>query len=157
MLKKFFSRAISYSLLLDIACIFVFFAPFVMCKGSVDATKIEYVSGFQAIFGGSHFEGMSIAVLCMFIFICVAVILDILAYKFRALSFLNFILEAGTAVLMFCIVQLITSGLLISPSSWVISVHAGSMVDGSLLCLSALLSLANGFSIFRRSPEVKAE
>jgi hypothetical protein len=157
MLKKFFSRALSYGLLLDIACIFVFFAPFVMCKGSITSTDIQYVTGFQAIFGGSHFNGMSIPVLCMFIFVCGAVVLDLLAYKFKALSFLNFILEAGTAVLMFCIIPLITAGLEISPSSWVISVHAGSMVDGSLLCLSALFSLANGFSIFKRSPEVKAE
>jgi len=155
MLKKLFSRPITYSLILDIACIFIFFAPFVMCKGSVDATTINYVTGFQAIIGGSHYSGMSIPVLCMFVFICGAVVLDLLAYKFRALSFINFILEAGTAVLMFCIVQLITAGLQISPSSWVISVHAGSMIIGSLLCLSALFSLFNGFSIFKRSPEIK--
>jgi|GEM_PF-2536270 len=153
MFKKFFSRAVSYSLILDIASIFVFFAPFVMCKGSITSTDIVYVTGFEAIFGGSRFEGMSIPVLCMLIFNGVAVLLDLLAYKFRGLSFINFIFQCGTAVLMFCIIPLITAGLSISPSSWVISVHAGSMVCGSLLILSSLFSLGNGFSIFRKPVE----
>ncbi len=151
-MKKFLSRANSYSLILDIACIFVFFAPFVQLKGSITTTSIKYITGFQAIFGGSGFSGMSIPVLCMFCFICGAIVLNLLAYKFRALSFLNFILECGTAVLMFCIVKLINAGLEISLSSWVISVHAGSMVDGSLLIVACLASLINGFSSFRRKP-----
>lgn len=155
-MKKFFSRANSYSLLLDIACIFVFFAPFVLLKGSATSTNTQTISGFQAIFGGSGFNGISIPVLCMFIFICVAVILNMLAYKFKALSFISFILECGTAVLMFCIIKLINAGLMISPSSWAISVHAGSMVDGSLLIVACLCSLVNAFSIFKGSPEPKA-
>lgn len=152
-MKKIFGRANTYSLLLDIATIFVFFAPFVMCKKTITSTEIVYVSGFQAVFGGSGFNGMSIAVLCMFCFIVAAIVLNLLAYKFRSLSWLNFILEAGTAVLMFCIVPLISYGLYISPSTYVISVHAGSMVNGSLLIISSLFSVGNAISVFKKLPE----
>jgi len=154
-MKKLFARANTYSILLEIACIFVFFAPFVMLKGSVTSTRIEYITGFQAIFGGSNFAGMSIPVLCMFVFIVVALVLNLLSYKYRSLSFLSFILEGGTAVLMFCILPLISYGLTISPSSWDLSVHAGSMINGSLLILAALFSLGNGFSIFKKPVEMQ--
>ena len=151
-MKKFLSKANSYSLILYIACIFVFFAPFVQLKGCITTTDIRYITGFQAIFGGSGFNGISIHVLCMFCFICAAIVLNLLAYKFKGLSFLSFILECGTAVLMFCIIPLINAGLEISLSSWVISVHAGSMVDGSLLIVACLASLVNGFSSFKKKP-----
>lgn len=155
-MKKFFGKANTYSLLIDIASIFVFFAPFVQLKGSVTPTKVLYITGFQAIFGGSGFDGMSIPVLCMFVFILSAVLLNLLAYKFRFLSLLNFILECGTAVLMFLILKLINAGLEISPS-WVMSVYAGSMVIGGLLIVSSLFSLVNLFAGLRRkNPEEQA-
>lgn len=156
-MKKFFLRANSYSLIIDIACIFIFFAPFVQLKGSVTPTDIKYITGFQGIFGGSGFNGLSIPVLCMFIFICVAVLLNLVAYKVKAVSFLNFVLECGTAVLMFLILKLINAGLEISPSSWVISVHAGSMVIGSFLIVSCLSSLINCFSGLRRKNPEEAQ
>ena len=152
-MKKIFTSANTYSLILDIICLFVFFAPFVMLKGTITSTDIVYISGFQAIFGGSGFGGMSIPVLCMFIFVCVAIVFNLLAYKFKKLSLINFILECGTAVLMFCILPLITAGLSISPSSWSISVYSGSMVNGSLLIIASLCSLINGFPRFKKPEE----
>lgn len=145
-MKKFFEKYCSYSLVIDFVCICLFFAPFVVCKGSVTPTVQEYVSGFQAIFGGSHFDGMSIAVLCMLIFIAVALVLNCLARNHKKLSLISFVLECGTGVLLFCVCPLIRYGLNISPSSWIVNIHVGSVIAGCLLCISSLISLGNAFS-----------
>lgn len=153
-MKKIFGKANTYSLLLDIACIFLFFAPFVVCKGTVTASNIQYVTGFELIFGDNYFAGLSLPVVFMLGFISLAVLVNLFAYKFKSLSWLNVLLEWGTAVLMFIIVTLVGFGFQISPSSWSVSVYAGSMVIGSLLILSGLCSIVNGFPKFKKTPEI---
>lgn len=162
-MKKLFSKVPTWSILFELVCVALFFAPFLYLKGNVTSTNVEYVSGFQLILGNANavlgqaelgYVNIAYTVLGTLIFIGLALVFNLLGYKKPALSFLSGLLEWAGAVCTFAIVPFSTWGYNI-PANYTVYVHVGSMLCASFLVISGFVSFVNGLTSFRKSNEVK--
>lgn len=155
-MKKVFSKASNAAIFFSVIAILCFFAPFLKLEGTNNQLNVRYITGFELItnvniWGPNFHESleqfqMSVTSIITLVFLVCASFFNLLTKKAKVLGLVSTLLLIAGAVMTFAVSAWGRCGFAISPSSWNIYVHVGSMVSASFMVISAILSLAGAAS-----------